>query len=201
MVQESFNHQIKHILSMQYSTAELRLRALEDVLSGPDHLHATLPTALSEIRQVRSGFTDATTKPDPDAFPAPKRKKPPRRGVEPTKPKGKARILLTAAVGAARQLLPVPHEATAHPEVTVPAMDSYWWRLSGLNSAVVSTRDGTAASWYQRDQHTARDLMTRTVEVHNRILKDWPSLREQYREAAPEFTGAQAWLTTFGEGD
>jgi GT2 family glycosyltransferase len=35
MVRESFNHQVKHLLAMQYSTAELRLLAIEDVLRGP----------------------------------------------------------------------------------------------------------------------------------------------------------------------
>ena len=36
LVRESFNHQLKHLLAMQYSTAELRLLALEDVLAGPE---------------------------------------------------------------------------------------------------------------------------------------------------------------------
>ena len=36
MVRESFNHQVKHLVSMQYSTVELRHKALEDVLAGPE---------------------------------------------------------------------------------------------------------------------------------------------------------------------
>ncbi len=36
VMRESFNHQIKHLFSMQYSTAELRHLALEDVLAGPE---------------------------------------------------------------------------------------------------------------------------------------------------------------------
>ena len=35
MVRESLNHQIKHLVSMQYSTVELRHQALEDVLRRP----------------------------------------------------------------------------------------------------------------------------------------------------------------------
>ena len=34
MLRESFNHQVKHLFSMQYSTAELRHLALEDVLAA-----------------------------------------------------------------------------------------------------------------------------------------------------------------------
>ena len=50
MVRESFNHQIKHLFSMQYSTAELRHLALEDVLAGPEQLHGDLPTKLAELQ-------------------------------------------------------------------------------------------------------------------------------------------------------
>src|SRR5690606_16189372 len=44
MVRESLNHQIKHLLAMQYSTVKLRHRALLDVLAGPEHLHPSLKT-------------------------------------------------------------------------------------------------------------------------------------------------------------
>ena len=40
MIQESLNHQIAHLVAMQYSTVELRHQALLDVLDGPDALHA-----------------------------------------------------------------------------------------------------------------------------------------------------------------
>ena len=40
LVRESLNHQIAHLVSMQYSTVELRQLAMEDVLAGPDGLHA-----------------------------------------------------------------------------------------------------------------------------------------------------------------
>ena len=39
MVRESLNHQIKHLVSMQYATVEMRHRALEDMLAGPYALH------------------------------------------------------------------------------------------------------------------------------------------------------------------
>ncbi len=46
----AFNHQVKHLVSMQYSTVEMRHQALEDVLAGPDALHGELPTKLAEVR-------------------------------------------------------------------------------------------------------------------------------------------------------
>ena len=53
LVRESLNHQIKHLVSLQYSTAELRHRAIQGVLAGPYQLHETLPTALSEVNAFR----------------------------------------------------------------------------------------------------------------------------------------------------
>ena len=59
LIRESLNHQIKHMVSMQYSTVELRHKALEDVLAGPDGLHELLPTTLPELKALVKGFDDA----------------------------------------------------------------------------------------------------------------------------------------------
>ena len=69
IVFESMSMQIKHALSMQYSAAELRLWALEDLLSGPDHMHRDLPTKLAEIRAFRTGQDDSHVETDPRAYP------------------------------------------------------------------------------------------------------------------------------------
>ena len=70
MVRESLNHQIAHLVSMQYSTVELRQQALEDVLAGPDGLHALLPTRLGEVNAFRKQFTDAQLAGRPGRLPA-----------------------------------------------------------------------------------------------------------------------------------
>ena len=80
--------QVKHILAMEYSAAELRLWALEDILSGPDHLHRDLGSKLGEMRAYRSEQDDAKVVSDPMGFPGVKRLKPPKRGKEPTAPRG-----------------------------------------------------------------------------------------------------------------
>ena len=59
MIRESLNHQITHLVSMQYSTVEIRHLALEDVLAGPEGLHRLLPTRLGEVRAMVKEFTDA----------------------------------------------------------------------------------------------------------------------------------------------
>ena len=82
LLRESFNHQIKHLVSMQYSTVELRHKALEDVLAGPEGLHALLPTTLPEIKELVKGYDDATLVATRACSPRCKRHKLPRKGKE-----------------------------------------------------------------------------------------------------------------------
>ncbi len=104
MVRESFNHQVKHLVSMQYSTVELRHQALLDVLAGPGRLHEDIGTKLPEIRTLAKQFTDARVEPDRDAFPEIKRTKPPRKGREGTGvPSGRA-VTFMALTQPLRQL-------------------------------------------------------------------------------------------------
>ena len=196
MVRESFNHQIKHLLAMQYSVAELRIKALEDILRGPDHLHAQLVDALPAVRSMRSRHPDAQAKARPQEFP-PVKAKPPRRGKTPTEPRGITGLVLAALTGTVHQTLPLPSTARRNPEARVPARDARWWRLAQLNSAVVSTTDGTAATWYRRDPALFRQLLARSVTVHERLAQEWPRLARSYREALPEMTSLQAWERTF----
>ena len=108
MIRESFNHQVKHLLAMQYSTVELRHLALEDVLAGPDQLHDDLPTKLGEVRELRKRFSDAQLEPDPDAFPpvAPRQAAPQGHGLRDpgprlaaASPRSRARCASSSAPG------------------------------------------------------------------------------------------------------
>jgi galactofuranosylgalactofuranosylrhamnosyl-N-acetylglucosaminyl-diphospho-decaprenol beta-1,5/1,6-galactofuranosyltransferase len=197
VLRESFNHQVKHLFALQYSTAELRHLALEDVLAGPDRLHADLATKLPEVRALRTGFADARTAADPDAFPTVRREKPPKRGADPTQPKGKVGQLVAAATSAVRQVLPTRALAAEHPEARLAAMDAKWWMVAQFDSVVVSMPDGTSAAWYHRDKSEFADLMRRTVEIHQRLYREWPALARQYREALPDIVSPEQWAKTF----
>jgi len=194
---ESFMIDVKHLLSMQYSAVELRLEALEDLLKGPDHLHAGIATRLAEIRRTRAEYADAAVEKDPTAFPQAKRARPLRKGVEPTAPRGLVKGLLTAATGSVRQLRPVRPGALTNPEVEVPATDSKWWRLSNVDSAVVTTADGTGASWYRRDPERFRAMLARSVDLHRRLRLEWSRLAREYQAALPVITSVEEWTTTF----
>ena len=197
VVRESFYHQIKHLFSMQYSTAELRHLALEDVLAGPERLHPDLTTKLPELQAKRRQYADAQTSPDPDAFPPVRREKPPKRGQDPTMPKGRVGQLLAAATSGVRQTLPIRGLARRFPEASLAAMDAKWWMIAQFDSVVVSMPDGTSASWYRRDKDEFGDLLRRTVEIHQRLHREWPALARQYQQALPDITSPEQWAKTF----
>lgn len=206
MVRESLNHQIAHLVSMQYSTVELRHQALEDVLAGPRGLHDLLPTRLAEVNAFRKQFTDAQLQADPDAFPAVRRHKPPRRGKDETAVPSRVSQLISAGLMPLRQLKPTRPLSREHPEAEIPAMDAKWYRISRYDSAVVSMPDGTSSALYQRDSARFRDLLRRTVEIHARLSREWPRLAKDYRDALGEITSPQAWDQTLapwteGAGD
>lgn len=197
MVQESFNHQVKHLVSMQYSTVELRHKALEDVLAGPHGLHGELGTKLKEIREFVKPFSDAQLQADPDAFEPVRRHKPPKRGKDDTAVPTGLQVKLAALKAPIRQLMPVRPTSKQNPEAELPAMDSQWYRLTKFDSVVVSMPDGTSAALYQRDPAKFNDLLKRTVDIHLRLRKEWPRLAKEYRDALGDITSPQAWEETF----
>lgn len=199
IIYESMSMQLKHGLAMQYTAAELRLWALEDLLSGPDHMHRDLPTKLAEIRAFRKGQDDSHVETDPRGFPPVRRIKPPKRGKDPTEPKGLAATYVAAAAGVIRQIRPVRSTSQENPEIKVAAMDSKWSLLGQFDSAVVTTADGAGAFWYKRDRKHFTDLMRRSVDLHRELALRWDELARTYQQAVPEVTGPDAWSKTWGD--
>ena len=197
MIRESINHQIAHLVSMQYSTAELRLMALEDVLAGPERLHEMLPTRLAEVNAFRKQFPDAQLHVDRDELPPVRREKPVRKGRDIAEVPSRVSQLITAGLAPVRHLKKPRDLSREFPEAEVRAMDAKWYRLASFDSAVVSMNDGTSAALYQRDNQRFRDLVKRTVAIHDRYRREWPELARRYREALPEITSPEAWEKTF----
>ncbi|GAA2125748.1 glycosyltransferase [Nocardioides bigeumensis] len=197
LIRESLNHQIKHMVSLQYSTAELRHQAMLDVLAGPRALHGELSTKLGEINAFRKTFTDAQLEKDRDAFPPVRRKKPPRKGRDAVEIPGRFSQLLTAGLAPIRQLKAPRELSQEFPEAELTALDAKWYRLASYDSAIVSMNDGTSAAFYQRDPAKYRELLRKTIEIHERYRREWPRLAREYREALPEITSPEAWERTF----
>ncbi|GAA4803813.1 glycosyltransferase [Nocardioides caeni] len=197
LIRESLNHQVAHLVSMQYSTAELRLMAMEDVLAGPHGLHDMLATRLPEVNAFRKQFTDAQLQADPDAFPSIRREKPARKGKDLSDVPSRRSQLITAGLAPLRQMKKPRELSASHPEVEIRAMDAKWYRLASFDSAVVSMNDGTSAALYVRDRDRFRDLMKRTADLHLRFRKDWDSLAADYRAALGDITSPETWERTF----
>ena len=191
---ESIAVDVRHLISMQYSAVEVRLKALEDVLDGPDHLHATIADRLEWVRKARAGFTDARITADLHSFPRVLRSGEVDADHEPNYV---AESLVRAATGLLRQLRPVRGDAMANPEVAVPAVEARWWRLASLDSALVSSSDGSGASWYKRDRKQFGRMLLRTVRLHMKLMAEWDNNARRYKDALPEFTGQDAWRDTF----
>ena len=58
-------------------------------------------------------------------------------------------------------------------------------------------KDGTSAALYRRDPERFRDLLRRTLEIHERFRKEWPRLAAEYRAALGDITSPEAWDETF----
>jgi galactofuranosylgalactofuranosylrhamnosyl-N-acetylglucosaminyl-diphospho-decaprenol beta-1,5/1,6-galactofuranosyltransferase len=182
---------------MQYSPAEMGLMAIEDILEGPERMHRDVLERLPELNALRKNYADSQSKPDLDAFPAARRKKPPRKGRAPTAPKGRIGRAKTMVLGAIRQVMPMRELADQNPEANIAHLDLKWWLVSQFDSALVSAADGTSAAWYKRDPELFRDLLKRSLALHLRLAREWQTLSSQYKAALPDLASPKAWADTF----
>jgi galactofuranosylgalactofuranosylrhamnosyl-N-acetylglucosaminyl-diphospho-decaprenol beta-1,5/1,6-galactofuranosyltransferase len=202
LVRASLENHVKRMMSMQYSTGEIILQALQDVIDGPERMHRDIVHRLQEIRALRNHYPDGVAASKLDAFPPPRMKKPPRKGKGVGNPSSLPGKVKMAALGLARQALPTRELAETHPEGIVPHVDQRWWRLAHFDSAIVSTADGTAASWYRRSPQQFRDQMTRSARLHAQLFKEWDELAQRYRTALPDLVSPETWKATFeGQAD
>jgi galactofuranosylgalactofuranosylrhamnosyl-N-acetylglucosaminyl-diphospho-decaprenol beta-1,5/1,6-galactofuranosyltransferase len=196
VISESLERQLQSLLSMQYSTTAVRALAIEDVLSGPAHLHRDIGTKLRQLRELRTRFTDAQDSADIESFPPPRRKAPDNLKAN-TTPTNKVNLLTKAASGTARQFRKPFKGADKRPQMALPYQDASWWVLAKLDSALISNAEGTSAAWHRRDPKLFRSLAWRSVVLHRRLRRQWPRLAAEYRSAAAEFTSPATWRETF----
>ncbi len=197
VVRESSYMDVKHLISMQYFTEQGRIMALQDLLRGPGHLHEILATKLPEIRSLTSKFSDSQFAPDTESYPTPKMDKPPRHGRGFAMP-SRAALVPWAVKTVTRQLLKsASYLSESRPQAHIAHQDNKWWRMSQYDSAVVSNAEGTGVSWYKRDPKQMRAMLAEGMRLHAILLREWPRLRREYREALPEITSMDAWKKTF----
>lgn len=198
VLRESLFLDVKHALSMQYYTEEGRLMAIEDLLSGPDHLHPSLSERLPVIRGKVKEFQDAQLKSNLDDYPQPKTSKPPFKGRRNFSSPGYQKLIPWTISTVGRQLLkPVDDLAKTHPQIQLNYSENRWWTVSKFDSLLVTNAEGTGVFWYQRDPKKLRENLARASKLHAQLFKNWADLRNQYRSAAAEVASYDAWAKTF----
>ncbi|WP_237237010.1 glycosyltransferase [Rothia nasimurium] len=198
VLRESLFLDVKHVLSMQYYTEEGRLMAIEDLLSGPDHLHPSLSERLPVIRGKVKEFQDAQLKSNLDDYPQPKTSKPPFKGRRNFSSPGYQKLIPWTISTVGRQLFkPVDDLAKTHPQIQLNYSENRWWTVSKFDSLLVTNAEGTGVFWYQRDPKKLRENLARASKLHAQLFKNWADLRNQYRSAAAEVASYDAWAKTF----
>ncbi len=193
----SFAVDVKHLLSLQYYPESLRLQALEDVLKGPDHLFPTLLTRADEARSRARDFDDGQLISDAANFPEARRANPVKGGKAPSKPRNMVSFGVKAVTGALRQLHAPDDLARTHPQEVVANTDARWWRLSNLDSALVSNAAGSGAWFYKRDNVRFRVDLRRCLHLYSELVTHWDRLAEEYRAALTDVTSPEAWSSVF----
>jgi galactofuranosylgalactofuranosylrhamnosyl-N-acetylglucosaminyl-diphospho-decaprenol beta-1,5/1,6-galactofuranosyltransferase len=197
VLRESFQSDVKHLVSMQYFTEHGHIEALRDLLKGPDDLHQVLGTKLPEINALKADYPDAQLKEDVDDFPAPKIGRGPMGGTVVGLP-SKKQLIPWGIKTVARQLIKAPGPDSAErPQGYLAHRDNRWYRVAHYDSVVVSNAEGTGASWYQRDPKKLKSMLTETTRLHLQLFREWDTLAQQYRSAVAEISSFDAWKKTF----
>ncbi|MCC9177977.1 glycosyltransferase [Arthrobacter sp. zg-Y750] len=196
ILRESLDTDFRHLFSMQYYPAALRLMALRDVLNGPAGLHESLPTMLPKLLALRHGYPDALINAKPGTLPFK------RTGLKLPKPVRKMRGSYPPRWGP--WTLKAVAKQTVQPSRTQPAReaavshdDSKWWVLSQLDGAVVTNAEGTGAARYRRDPRQVRRMLAETTALKLQLYREWARLRSAYRAALPDVTSLESWERTF----
>ncbi|MBA8827551.1 galactofuranosylgalactofuranosylrhamnosyl-N-acetylglucosaminyl-diphospho-decaprenol beta-1,5/1,6-galactofuranosyltransferase [Saccharopolyspora lacisalsi] len=196
LVKQGLKLTLRHLLSMEYSTVAVQLKAVEDFMEGPQNLFESLRTALPEVRELRKHYSDAQTVSSAREFPTPTAD--PIMAEELLKPPVNPAVIAARASKALLHNLKDPSdEATERPQLNIPAASARWFLLGSLDSATVSTADGSGVAFRRRDPEEFRRLGLRALATYRKLAQEWPRLRESYRAALPELTSAESWKQVY----
>ncbi|WP_246837396.1 glycosyltransferase [Salinibacterium sp. UTAS2018] len=186
---------IKHLISFQYYPATLRNQAFRDVLNGPEALHELMPTKLQQLRAQASDFAEMQHY--PAATIPSSRDGRQTYGEDAPPPLGAAALgLFTARALLRHWFTDVPADLRRQPQAELAKREATWWRVPLLDSVLIDTADGKAASWYRRDRSTFRRLFKESISLNRQLGREWKTLQKQYRDHAAALTSVEAWTET-----
>ncbi|QIK82859.1 glycosyltransferase [Sanguibacter sp. HDW7] len=175
-VLDSCVHQIKHVLSLQYLSADLWDDAIVEVLEGP----AWLMADLRDVRPRAQAVVDSA--PRALAVPGP--------AVEGAEPLGTVRGVLRALGGLVRP-------AGGSSVVAVEPAAFTWSEGLGRDAVVLGAGEG-ARDPLVRDPRRARAALGRTLALHGRLARRWRALSAEYARALPPASSAERWHEVLG---
>lgn len=171
VIRDSFVHQIKHVLSLQYDVAELWAAGIDQFLDGPEWLGTDLANARNAAQA--SVYQLPTTEPRGDI---PERQSPlrTRKGV------------LRAIAGTLRK-------PNMDAETSGSVNDFTWRDGLGMDRVVITNGDGTVSSELVRDPRRARSLLSRAAKQHWMLMRRWHELSGPYASRLKDVTTAEHW--------
>jgi galactofuranosylgalactofuranosylrhamnosyl-N-acetylglucosaminyl-diphospho-decaprenol beta-1,5/1,6-galactofuranosyltransferase len=198
MIREMIKHDLRFLITLQYSTVELHQMAYRDFLAGPDGLFEGMPSSVVRAREARVTHPDGRVLPSSGELPLPSMSAAEaiRFRRIPVSPLQIGKALAEAIAHNATPVDPVNREV---PQLNLAFQDARWFLLARLDSATVGTADGRGVTFRQRDPATFRRLFGNSVRLLGRIRREFPELQRRYREAADELTSPKRWGEAFDE--
>lgn len=191
---------LKHLMMMQYYPVALRHKAIRDILSGPQHMRASLASAMPEARALAADFGETTIHKDTGI---PIRSLRGRQvfawinGGRAVQPSGLRLRAFTFVTLIAHWLHTPRPENLRHAEVEFSKHDANWWRLPKYDSVMVSAADGSGKNIYTRDRAMYRSMLWDSIRLHRSLRRHWTRLSHEYRGAAADLTSLESWRDSF----
>lgn len=184
----TFLQDVNHLVGMQYGSTALRVQALRDVLSGPDHLWRT----------VREGPAGAlSTLEAQGQMATPLRASAASSPVAYARPRNPLEFALRALRVAANQIAGGGSGAAAPP--VLPRAEAKWWSLGLLDAVDVRSAEGSQIFVLRRDRRRALRLAGESFALRARLWLRWRRVAASYRRALRELVSAQGWERVFDQ--
>lgn len=192
----AFSVDLGMILSLQYSSAALRIEARRTAAKGFDGLHDELGTRLGKVRARRAEFADADKRAQASDFPpsAAATFRPGPRSTE-LELSSALDVLHAAVIGLKHVAVPPARSALAAPQVELEAHQAIWRQFGRFDSALVHYPDGYV--WLRRDWRLTWTLLAGSLASVLRLRLMWPSLHRRHAQKLAGCASLDAWRGKF----
>lgn len=194
LLRHSRRADMKHLAAMQYYAANLRQKAMTDLMRGPAHLFPSLRDARPFAQQMVAQFRHYEfSEPSTSAAQEPAAvRHPGRLAGRPSR--FREAFALTSLVSSFWR-----RGRFDRATYTVSKARASWWRLAFMDQVNVLSADGARITHYRRDPGQHRSLALSSFRLHRRLRRRWQSLSAEYRSALSDLTAPQTWKEALEE--